>query len=148
MSHYGTVVFLGGSRVAYRFRAWPLQTRFRTVAAVYVITRREHTNSTFRNTASHECLRIGQTADLAHLAPHGDDAQRGANCICVSVVHDAGERRAIEQDLLASNLTASLSLPPAIGGEQAVAPDGAATGAAASARRSADDGRETSETVI
>jgi len=98
----GTVVFSGKSGAKYRFEVWPMDTRFKPVAAVYVVTRREVTTGTFSR-AGHEQLYLGQTPDIS--APLGTEAQlawfgaNGANCVCVYAVESEERGAAIKKDL-------------------------------------------------
>lgn len=104
----GKVSFTGKSGRQHVFWAWPLDTRFKPVAAVYFITKRAYRNSTYRM-ASHDAIYIGQTENLAETFAATVSLERylqhGANCICVFLLADAEQRLAIEQDLLASNST-------------------------------------------
>jgi hypothetical protein len=101
---YPDITFNGKSGERYRFQAWSLETRFKPVAAVYVVTRRAQDNSTYRR-ASHENVYIGQTASLAD--PFGTESQfecfrkHGANCICICLLENEAQRIALEEDLIA-----------------------------------------------
>lgn len=105
---YGSITFSGKSGEKYHFQAWPLETRFRSVAAVYFVTKRVFENATYRR-ASHEEIYIGQTESLAD--PFATQARldcftkHGANCVCVCLVVNQDRRIAIEQDLLALHST-------------------------------------------
>ena len=108
MATFGGITFNGKSGEKYYFKAWPLQTRFNPLGAVYFVTRRVFSDKTYRR-ASHESIYIGQTTDLTNpFAPPLQLAcfdKHGANCICVYV--DASEERriAITQDLMAAHRT-------------------------------------------
>ena len=108
MATFGGITFNGKSGEKYYFKAWPLQTRFNPLGAVYFITKRVFADKTYRR-ASHESIFIGQTADLT--APLGLPAElgcfekNGANCICVYVDANEERRVAIAQDLLAAHRT-------------------------------------------
>ena len=57
---YGDVMMVGQSGNKYRFGTWPLGTRFRSVAAVYFVSKRFVQETTFRRArheARHEALR-------------------------------------------------------------------------------------------
>jgi hypothetical protein len=98
----GTVVFSGKSGETYRFEVWPMETRFKPMAAVYYVTRREAPAGTFSRSA-HEHLFLGHTPDIS--APLGTSAQlawfnaHGANCVCVYAAETEERRAAIKRDL-------------------------------------------------
>lgn len=101
MAHLGAVTFSGHSGERYRFQVWPVGTKFKPLAAVCLFTKRSFSNRNFADTASHECLHIGHTADLSALSYDAAYAA-GSDCICVHVVADAAEREAVERDLAAA----------------------------------------------
>ena len=90
MATYGGITFNGKSGEKYYFKAWPLQTRFNPLGAVYFVTKRGFTDKNYRR-ASHESIYIGETANLT--APLASSLQlacfekHGANCICVITTH-------------------------------------------------------------
>lgn len=102
-----TINFQGRSGERYGFQAWPMDTRFKAVAGIYLVTRRECVDRTFPTKASHRCLAIGQTENLAASELTKSDlaalAKQGANCICVCAAPDAARRTAIEKDLIDGN---------------------------------------------
>lgn len=104
----GSVSFGGKSGEKYPFQVWPLDTRFKSVAAVYFVTRRAYEDNTYRR-ASHEGIYIGQTDNLAGSLDAHPQLERfrklGANCLCVYLVADEARRIAVEQDLLAAHNT-------------------------------------------
>jgi hypothetical protein len=108
MATFGGITFNGKSGEKYYFKAWPLQTRFNPLGAVYFVTKRVFADKTYRR-ASHESIYIGQTTDLT--APLAAPLQlacfekNGANCICVYVDANEERRLAIAQDLLAAHRT-------------------------------------------
>ena len=108
MATYGGITFNGKSGEKYYFKAWPLQTRFNPLGAVYFVTKRVFNDKTYRR-ASHESIFIGQTSDLT--APLATPVQltcfekHGANCICVYVDANEERRLAVAQDLLAAHNT-------------------------------------------
>ena len=61
MSKFGRVTFTGDSGRDYAFAAYPRETRFKPVAAVYVITKRK---AHAEGRASHTRLYVGQTDNL------------------------------------------------------------------------------------
>ena len=108
MATFGGITFNGKSGEKYYFKAWPLQTRFNPLGAVYFVTKRGFTDKNYRR-ASHESIYIGQTANLTD--PLASSLQlacfekHGANCICVYIDANADRRLAIAQDLLATHNT-------------------------------------------
>jgi hypothetical protein len=102
-----SVTFQGKSGTRYRFQAWPMNTKFKAVGGIYVVTKRECLNRTFPNMATHRCLAIGQTADFAATVLSKAELRKlddqGANCICVYPVADESRRVYIETDLIEGN---------------------------------------------
>jgi hypothetical protein len=100
---YGSITFTGKSGEKYRFDAWSLETRFKALGAVYIVTKRTMENATY-NRASHDNVYIGQTASLADpFDTHARFAcftKHGANCVCVHLLEDEERRGAAEKDLL------------------------------------------------
>ena len=105
---HSDITFSGKSGVKYRFQAWSLDTRFKPLAAVYIVTKRAQDSSTY-NRASHDSIYIGQTANLAD--PFATESQfdcfrkHGGNCICIHLIEDEERRIAAEDDLLALHST-------------------------------------------
>lgn len=100
------ITFKGQSGERYRFQAWPLDTKFKAIAGVYVVTKRTFENRTFATKASHQPLAIGQTASLADALTSVEATKlfdQGANCICVCGVADEARRAEIEKDLIEGN---------------------------------------------
>ncbi|HYC45002.1 MAG TPA: hypothetical protein VED01_05905 [Burkholderiales bacterium] len=99
-----TIVFSGHSGEQYRFEVLPLRTALKSVAGVYIVTRRTLEDRTFATKGTHQPVMIGRTDDFAALQFTGAQAKtfaiRGAEYICVSAVPDAAERVRIERDLL------------------------------------------------
>jgi len=60
----GSVNFVGKSGERYHFQAWSLEARFKSIAAVYFVTKRAYDNGTYHR-ASHDGIYIGQTEDLS-----------------------------------------------------------------------------------
>jgi hypothetical protein len=102
-----SVTFQGKSGTRYRFEAWPMDTKFKPVGGIYIVTKRECLNRTFPSMASHRCLAIGQAADFAATvlskAELSKLAAQGANCICVYAMADESRRLQIEKDLIEGN---------------------------------------------
>jgi hypothetical protein len=108
-SHFrsSTINFKGKSGERYRFQAWPIDTKFKPMGGIYIVTKRECLDRTFPTKATHRCLAIGQTADLAALAFTEAELSKlttqGANCICVYALADETRRVEIEKDLIEGN---------------------------------------------
>lgn len=104
----GSIFFSGKSGEKYHFQVWPMETRFKPVAAVYLVTKRAYDNNSYRR-ACHDAIYIGQTEDLSGALAAGAQLERfkkfGANCICVLALADEARRIAIEQDLLDAHST-------------------------------------------
>lgn len=101
-----TITFKGRSGERYSFQAWPLETKFKAVGGVYIVTRRSFEDRTFPTKARHQSLAIGQTANLADALSKTDRTKltaHGANCVCVYAVADEARRTAIEKDLVEGN---------------------------------------------
>ena len=100
MAKFGRVTFTGESGQDYAFAAYSRDTRFKPIAAVYVITKRE---ANAEGRASHTRLYVGQTDSLQdqpldHEREHCFD-RKHANCVCVFPENDQDRRLAIESDL-------------------------------------------------
>lgn len=108
MAKYGGITFAGKSGEKYFFHAWPLDTRFKAVGAVYFVTKRVYKNKTYR-IASHESIYIGETKDLtapfATQTELGCFSKHGADCVCILLSADEEQRLAIARDLLACHTT-------------------------------------------
>jgi len=104
----GSVNFAGKSGERYHFQAWSLEARFKSVAAVYFVTKRAYDNSTYHR-ACHDGIYIGQTGDLSDALAAEGQLERfrkyGANCVCVHVLADEERRIAVERDLLDAHRT-------------------------------------------
>ena len=109
----GSVVFSGKSGEDYRFEVWPMETRFKPLAAVYYVTKRGAPAGTF-NRSAHEYLYLGHTPDISR--PLGTTAQlawfnaAGANCVCVYAASSAERRAAIKKDLEDAGIHYSASI--------------------------------------
>ena len=100
MAKFGRVTFTGESGQDYAFAAYSRDTRFKPIAAVYVITTRE---ANAEGRASHARLYVGQTDNLQDQPiDHGREQcfdRKHANCVCVLAENDQDRRLAIETDL-------------------------------------------------
>jgi hypothetical protein len=101
MASLGKTMFKSESGKQYRFRVFPLGTRFRKVSGVYVIAYRERRGE---GTHRHKILYVGNTEDLSQpFEAHrkAEDLKRlGANCICVQSDDSEESRSAKERDLV------------------------------------------------
>jgi hypothetical protein len=102
-----SVTFKGRSGSHYRFQVWSMDTGFKGIAGIYIVTKRECLDRTFPSMGSHRCLAIGQAADFgASLLTEAELSKlktQGANCVCVYPVADAARRLEIESDLIEGN---------------------------------------------
>ena len=103
MASLGKTTFKGGSGKPYRFKVYPLGTRFRRISGVYVIVNRSHgANHGYR----HKILYVGHTEDFSqpfsehHRATHF--ANLGANCICLQADESEESREEKERDLVSA----------------------------------------------
>ena len=84
-----------------------MDTKFKAVGGIYIVTKRECLDRTFPTMASHRCLAIGQTADFAASVLTKPElsklTKQGANCICVYAVVDEVRRLEIDKDLIEGN---------------------------------------------
>jgi hypothetical protein len=101
MANLGAVMFRGRSGETYRFQVWPVGAKFRPLGAVCIFSKRVFRNRNFTTAASHECIHIGETADLSTLV-YRESYLGDADCICVYLVPDAERRAAVERDLAES----------------------------------------------
>lgn len=100
MPSLGTTTFKGDSGHQYRFKVFPLGTRFRKISGVYVIANRQRdANGQYR----HAVVCVGRTADfsqpLLDRDKAGDLTQKGANCVCVQSDGSETSRLEKERDL-------------------------------------------------
>jgi hypothetical protein len=87
----------------YRFKVFPLGTRFRKLSGIYVIAYRAHSGD---GSHRHKILFVGNTADFSQPFEKHRKAQDllrlGANCICVQSDTSEKSRQEKEQDLIAA----------------------------------------------
>lgn len=106
VAKYASLILTGKSGARYCFQTWPFQTRFRAVGAVFFVTKRVLTNTTFRR-AHHEVIHIGQTSSMSNpLGTPTDLAafeKHGANCVCVYPASDEAYRIDMVKDLVESH---------------------------------------------
>ena len=100
MSYLNEIAFIGLSKEEYVFKAYTIDTNFKDIPAVYVITKRYPNGSGF----SHDPYYIGITNDLpARLNGHHKlqaCINAGANCICVHQDNLNSSREMKEKDLI------------------------------------------------
>jgi hypothetical protein len=103
MASLGKIRLTSASGKLYRFRAFPLGTRFRSVSGVYLITRRA---TRAEGGHRHKVLHVGNTEDFSQPFDGYGKAQElarvGANCICVQRDLSAESRCKKERDLAAT----------------------------------------------
>jgi hypothetical protein len=101
MPSLGKTVFKGQSGTPYRFKVFPLGTRFRQRSGVFVVANRSRDDD---GHLQHSVLFVGHTEDFSHPldghAKAGDFAEEGANCICVQSDEKAASREKTEKDLV------------------------------------------------
>lgn len=101
MAKFGTITIKGASGSSYEFTAYPSDTLFKAVAAVYVVSKRTRKKD---GGGSHEFLYVGETGDLStRFNDHhkqGCFDRRAANCVCVFPRSDEDGRLKIENDIL------------------------------------------------
>jgi hypothetical protein len=103
MASLGKVALTSASGERYRFKVFPVGTRFRSISGVYLITCRTHRVDGGHR---HKILHIGHTADFSQPFEgyrHAQELARfGANCICIQSDASAESRCRKERDLLAT----------------------------------------------
>ena len=103
MASLGRTSFKGRSGKQYRFKVFPLGTRFRKISGVYVVANRDQGADGGHR---HTVLYVGHTEDFSQpFDKHRkaqDLAQHGANCICVQSDGSEESRMEKELDLIAA----------------------------------------------
>ncbi|MGD0896723.1 MAG: hypothetical protein ABR915_02735 [Thermoguttaceae bacterium] len=103
MASLGRTTFKGRSGRQYRFKVFPLGTRFRKISGVYVVANRARGVD---GEDRHAVLYVGHTEDFSQpFNKHRkakDLAQHGANCICVQSDKSEESRLEKQQDLIAA----------------------------------------------
>ncbi|MEN6407646.1 MAG: hypothetical protein ABFC77_14395 [Thermoguttaceae bacterium] len=103
MASLGKAMFKGSSGSQYRFKVFPLNTRFRRLGGIYLIAYRCHGK---QGVHRHKILYVGNTEDFSQ--PFGNHHKSqylmrlGANCICVQSDQSKESRLKKEQDLIAT----------------------------------------------
>jgi hypothetical protein len=100
MAALGKATFKSKSGNAYRFKVFPLRTRFRKLGGIYLIAYRAHSQTGHR----HKILYVGNTEDFSQPFEKHRKAQDlmrlGANCICVQSDQSKESRQGKERDLI------------------------------------------------
>jgi hypothetical protein len=103
MASLGKAKFKGDSGKEYRFKVFPLGTRFRKISGVYLIACRAHGAEGGHR---HKILYVGHTEDFSKPFEKHRRAQDltrlGANCICVQSDTSEKSRLEKERDLVAT----------------------------------------------
>ena len=103
MASLGKTIFRGKSGTAYRFKVYPLGTRFRKISGVYIVANRAPGSD---GGPRHRVVYVGQTEDFSQpFDKHRkaqEFAQHGANCICVQSDVSEESRLEKERDLVAT----------------------------------------------
>lgn len=103
MASLGKMIFKGKSGKVYRFKVFPLGTRFRKLSGVYVIGNRFHGDDGGQQVVP---LYVGHTEDFSQPFDRHRKAKafadQGANCICVQRDAIEESRATKEGDLIAA----------------------------------------------
>jgi hypothetical protein len=103
MASLGKMTLTSTTDKRYRFKVFPLGTRFRSLSGVYLITQRTNRAD---GRHRHKVLYVGHTKDFSHpfdgRVKVPDFTKYGANCICVLSDVSIESRREMEKDLIAS----------------------------------------------
>ncbi len=103
MPSLGKATFTSKSGNQYRFKVFPLNTRFRKIGGIYLIG---HRHNSEQGGHRHKVLYVGNTEDFSQpFEKHGkaqDLVRLGTNCICVQSDQSAESRLGKERDLLAT----------------------------------------------
>ena len=101
MISIGTLKLTGRSGIEYNFGSYSLDTSFRLVGAVYVITKR---TTQIDGSGTHDFVYVGQTGDLSK---RFDDHYKAdcfkrhmANCVSIHLDDNENSRLAKETDLI------------------------------------------------
>jgi predicted GIY-YIG superfamily endonuclease len=101
MAKISDATFTGQSGTQYSFHVYPIDQEFKSVGAVYAVTRRyKNPNAGY----SHEIIYVGETSDLSTRFESHHKAscftRHNANCICTHREDDEDSRLTIEDDLV------------------------------------------------
>jgi hypothetical protein len=103
MASLGRIVFKGKSGNPYRFKVYPLGTRFKKLSGIYIIGTRSHGANGGRRLVP---LFVGNTEDFSQPFDNHRKSKeftdQGANCICLQSDAVEESRLTKERDLIAS----------------------------------------------
>jgi hypothetical protein len=103
MASLGKTMFKSKSGNHYRFKVFPLGTRFRKISGIYLIAYRAHST---HGGHRHKILFVGSTEDFSQPFEKHHKAQDlirlGANCICVQSDKSEKSRLEKERELIAA----------------------------------------------
>jgi hypothetical protein len=101
MASLGKAMFKGDSGTQYRFKVFPLGTRFRKMSGIYLFACRVHG---IDGNHRHKILYVGHTEDFSQpFEKHRKTEllmRMGANCICVQADRSEQSRLDKERDLI------------------------------------------------
>jgi hypothetical protein len=101
MAKIGTLTLTGASGNQYSFNVYPTDTGFKSMGAVYYISKRIEKED---GTGTHTKIYIGQTGDLSERfdSHHKESCFKKHNANCVSILQESSEktRLEIEGDLI------------------------------------------------
>jgi hypothetical protein len=99
MPKLGELTIPGGSGRKYKFDAYPLQTVWTRISAVYIVT---HRDILADGQVEHVCMHLGELQNLQDMPPVPPASMRGhrPNCICILQEESREQRRQIIEDIL------------------------------------------------
>jgi hypothetical protein len=99
MPKLGELTIPGKSGEKYKFDAYPLQTVWTPISAVYIVTRRDLLPD---GSVEHVCIHMGESQNLQEMPPSPVTSIKGhrANCLCILKESDVERRRQIIEDIL------------------------------------------------
>jgi hypothetical protein len=99
MPKLGELTIPGGSGRKYKFDAYPLQTVWTRISAVYIVTHRDLLPD---GSVEHVCIHLGELANLQEIPPLSVTSMKGhrANCICILQEDGMEQRRQVIEDIL------------------------------------------------
>jgi hypothetical protein len=99
MPKLGELTIPGKSGRKYRFDAYPLQTVWTRISAVYLVTHRDVLPD---GGVEHVCIHMGESQNLQEMLPSPVTSMKGhrANCICILQENGSEQRRQIIEDIL------------------------------------------------
>src|SRR4051812_30714301 len=99
MPKLGELTIPGASGRQYKFDAYPLQTVWTQISAVYIVTHRDILPD---GGVEHVCIHMGESQNLQEMPPIPVTSMNGhrANCFCIFQEDDSKQRRQIIEDIL------------------------------------------------